>query len=257
LISTDAIGMGLNLSIKEIIFSEIKKFDGQVSRPLSSPEVKQISGRAGRFGIHDQGYVSALNENQLTFIEHQLNQEYTYEHKIYIFPSLDQILLLSSVIKTESMESLLQYFSENCIDPSKSLFSKNSYDQVLTIAKTLDNHYCKITLERKYGLLGIPVNFNAEYNLYYFNLWVNNIEQGKELDISKFVAYFNDSIKSRYSLKNKSILQKIEDCQKVIVMYKALALKFSSNEESTEVMRLIYNECDQLIFNFLIQTKGK
>lgn len=257
LISTDAIGMGLNLTIKEIIFSEVKKFDGQVSRPLSSPEVKQISGRAGRFGIHDQGYVSALNSNQLSFIEHQLNQEYVYEHKIYIFPSLDQILLLASVLNTQSMEILLQYFSENCIDPSKSIFSKNSYEQVLIIAKTLDGYFPKMTLERKYGLLGIPVNFNAENNLYFFSLWIQNIEQGKELDISKFSSYFNDAIKLKYSLKNKSILQKIEDCQKAIVMYKALSIKFPSNEDSNEVMRCIYNECDQMILQFLIQKKGK
>jgi len=50
LICTDAIGMGVNLPIKRIIFMDIKKFDGNEFRFLNSHEVKQIAGRAGRKG---------------------------------------------------------------------------------------------------------------------------------------------------------------------------------------------------------------
>ena len=56
-VSTDAIGMGLNLPIKRVIFMEGQKFDGYVKRPLKISEVKQIAGRAGRYGIFDIGYV--------------------------------------------------------------------------------------------------------------------------------------------------------------------------------------------------------
>jgi hypothetical protein len=48
LVATDAIGMGLNLAIRRIIFSTMTKFDGKSRRPLSISEVKQIGGRAGR-----------------------------------------------------------------------------------------------------------------------------------------------------------------------------------------------------------------
>lgn len=50
LICTDAIGMGVNLPIKRIIFMDIKKYDGNEFRFLNSHEVKQIAGRAGRKG---------------------------------------------------------------------------------------------------------------------------------------------------------------------------------------------------------------
>ena len=44
LVASDAIGMGLNLNISRIIFSTMKKFDGESTRELTVPEIKQISG---------------------------------------------------------------------------------------------------------------------------------------------------------------------------------------------------------------------
>lgn len=61
LVATDAIGMGLNLPIKRIIFTEDEKFDGVCVRDLLIPEIKQISGRAGRFGKYDVGIVCRSN----------------------------------------------------------------------------------------------------------------------------------------------------------------------------------------------------
>lgn len=67
-VATDAIGMGLNLPVRRIVFMQTDKFDGVSRRPLRIPEVKQIAGRAGRFGIYDKGCVSALGERELEYI---------------------------------------------------------------------------------------------------------------------------------------------------------------------------------------------
>jgi len=58
-VSTDAIGMGLNLPIRRIIFTETEKFDGIERRELKPEEVQQIAGRAGRYGMYDKGFVGA------------------------------------------------------------------------------------------------------------------------------------------------------------------------------------------------------
>lgn len=58
IVSTDAIGMGLNLPIRRIVFLENEKFDGTKRRTLTSQEVKQIAGRAGRKGLYNIGKVS-------------------------------------------------------------------------------------------------------------------------------------------------------------------------------------------------------
>lgn len=58
IVSTDAIGMGLNLPIRRIVFLENEKFDGTKRRLLTSQEVKQIAGRAGRKGLYNIGKVA-------------------------------------------------------------------------------------------------------------------------------------------------------------------------------------------------------
>ena len=67
-VATDAIGMGLNLPVRRIVFLQTDKFDGTSRRPLKTSEVKQIAGRAGRFGIYDRGYVTAMGEVELEYI---------------------------------------------------------------------------------------------------------------------------------------------------------------------------------------------
>jgi ATP-dependent RNA helicase SUPV3L1/SUV3 len=49
LVASDAIGMGLNLSIKRVVFSAVQKFDGVQEITVPIPQIKQIAGRAGRF----------------------------------------------------------------------------------------------------------------------------------------------------------------------------------------------------------------
>ena len=49
LVATDAIGMGLNLDISHVAFSNLIKFDGHRMRHLMPDELAQIAGRAGRF----------------------------------------------------------------------------------------------------------------------------------------------------------------------------------------------------------------
>ena len=48
LVATDAIGMGLNMDVNHIAFSDLVKFDGRMRRRLSPAEIGQIAGRAGR-----------------------------------------------------------------------------------------------------------------------------------------------------------------------------------------------------------------
>lgn len=60
LVATDAIGMGLNLPIRRVVFSTLAKWDGRQERPLTPAEVRQIGGRAGRYGQHEAGIVAVL-----------------------------------------------------------------------------------------------------------------------------------------------------------------------------------------------------
>ena len=49
LVATDAIGMGINMDLDNVYFSNLKKFDGKKLRKLNISEIGQIAGRAGRY----------------------------------------------------------------------------------------------------------------------------------------------------------------------------------------------------------------
>ena len=49
LVATDAIGMGINMDLDYVYFSNLKKFDGRKLRKLNLSEIGQIAGRAGRY----------------------------------------------------------------------------------------------------------------------------------------------------------------------------------------------------------------
>lgn len=72
-VATDAIGMGLNLPVKRIVFLENEKFDGKERRLLKADEIQQITGRAGRKGMHDIGYYTA--ENGMKYIRKNAEKE--------------------------------------------------------------------------------------------------------------------------------------------------------------------------------------
>jgi ATP-dependent RNA helicase SUPV3L1/SUV3 len=84
-VSTDAIGMGLNLPIHRIVFLETEKFDGNTVRDLNTSEIKQIAGRAGRMGMYEEGFVLASNNRNL--ISNALSRDVQPIQKAYLgFP---------------------------------------------------------------------------------------------------------------------------------------------------------------------------
>ncbi|VDB85174.1 unnamed protein product [Peniophora sp. CBMAI 1063] len=76
LVGSDALGMGLNLKIRRVIFTEVTKFSGGTSsmEPLTTSQIKQIGGRAGRFGLHggedeNVGVVTTLHKEDLPVVK--------------------------------------------------------------------------------------------------------------------------------------------------------------------------------------------
>ena len=126
LIATDAIGMGLNMDINEIYFSNLKKFDGKKTRRLNLIEMSQIAGRAGRYkndgGFGTTGDSEALNSDEIEKIEkHQLpdtkmiywrNSNLDFSKPESLISSLELKPNKKNLIKTNGSldESVLRFF---------------------------------------------------------------------------------------------------------------------------------------------------
>ena len=79
LVATDAIGMGINMDLDHVYFSNLKKFDGKKLRKLNLSEIGQIAGRAGRylndgcFGI--TGECKDINAEEVDLLENHKFEE--------------------------------------------------------------------------------------------------------------------------------------------------------------------------------------
>ena len=79
LVATDAIGMGINMDLDYVFFSNLKKFDGKKLRKLNLSEIGQIAGRAGRylndgsFGI--TGDCKEINAEEVNLLENHKFEE--------------------------------------------------------------------------------------------------------------------------------------------------------------------------------------
>jgi ATP-dependent RNA helicase SUPV3L1/SUV3 len=126
LIATDAIGMGLNMDINEIYFSNLKKFDGKKTRRLNLIEMSQIAGRAGRFkndgNFGTTGDCENLNSDEIEKIEkHQLpetkiiywrNSKLDFENPNKLIASLELKPIKNNLLRTNDSldESVLRHF---------------------------------------------------------------------------------------------------------------------------------------------------
>ncbi len=84
LVATDAIGMGINMDLDNVFFSNIKKFDGKKLRRLKLSEIGQIAGRAGRY-LNDGtfGITGECNEISPEEVELLENHKFDETHTIF------------------------------------------------------------------------------------------------------------------------------------------------------------------------------
>ena len=78
LVATDAIGMGINMDLENVYFSNLRKFDGKKLRKLNLSEIGQIAGRAGRY-LNDGSFGITGNCKEIKSEEIDLLENHKFE----------------------------------------------------------------------------------------------------------------------------------------------------------------------------------
>ena len=84
LVATDAIGMGINMDLENVFFSNLKKFDGRKLRRLNMSEIGQIAGRAGRY-LNDGNFGITGDCKEITAEEVGLLENHKFEEIKMLF----------------------------------------------------------------------------------------------------------------------------------------------------------------------------
>lgn len=179
LVATDAIGMGLNLPIRRVIFSHIHKFDGVASRMLNMTEVRQIAGRAGRFGIYETGYVNVLEDDERIHIEHMLNADDTAVLiKLPLNINTLQIEGIAARLHTRRIAEILIYHQER-IRLEHALFEMAPLDTQIAQALLVDEFAPDMSLKDKYIFVCAPISLNVAFEKDYYLLCLQSVAQSR------------------------------------------------------------------------------
>lgn len=216
LIATDAIAMGMNLPIKTLLFSKADKFDGITQRNLFPSEVHQISGRAGRFGLKEEGFVGALSDEVLSIVKKNFAKE---AHKITVpfrvMANLEHIKLVSSILEENSLSNILKFFVKNM--EFNGPFHATNLDDMLEAATIVDNY--DLDIATKYHLACAPLTLKSPYIITAYESYIVALEKHTP------VPYLPPALVGNFAQSSDELLR-AEDMVKEISLYLWLSYRF-------------------------------
>lgn len=158
LIATDAIGMGLNIpNLRRVVFSRLRKYDGIRHRPLSNAEIRQIAGRAGRFGFFDHGLCAVLDAGDQGYLERAI-AERPAAIRLQDYPLRPPRHEAIAWAKALDITSVVAFFerlgSETCFPAG---FTLCSLDDVIERGRAID--HLDLPLDQKVEYAYAPIEF--------------------------------------------------------------------------------------------------
>ena len=227
LIATDAIAMGLNLPIKTLLFARDNKFDGFQRRELTTSEILQISGRAGRYGMHESGYIGALDSPTLGTIKNKFKGKLKpIELPIDVMASLEHVLLIGEILETDNLYNILEFFAMNM--EFEGPFVAANIDSMMELAKIVDEY--NIDLKTKYHFACAPVSLVSPYLEKVYRKYIKFIEQNKSVPFSTLGKLPKKAV-------TYQALLNAEDRVKEVSLYLWLSFKFGDKFLDTELAK--------------------
>ncbi|CAM6091766.1 unnamed protein product [Calypogeia fissa] len=218
LIASDAVGMGLNLNIRRIIFSTLEKFDGTCTRSLTPVEIKQIAGRAGRFGsMFPNGEVTCLISEDLPLLHGSLSTPSIPLKAAGLLPAFDFFALYSTLHPDMTFAEILEDFMLKA-RLSPDYFMCNC-ESMMVVAEMIQN--LPLPLQDRFLFCICPVDIKDEISMGALVQFAS--EYAKEGSVSLQKIFTPGNIKLP---RTQGALIQLESFHKVLELYIWLSLRF-------------------------------
>jgi len=155
-ITTDCVGMGLNLPIENVVFTKTEKYDGENVTSITTMLTKQIAGRAGRYGIFEKGYYSGVSKSSHEFVCNEVPKKLKVDvHKpLYVLPPEKYVRILSEYY---NLSHILEAWADK-LSFEDSLFQTTGLENQIMIAKYLEKNYQNNMVDF-WRLIYCPIDF--------------------------------------------------------------------------------------------------
>lgn len=156
-VGTDAIAMGLNLPIERVVMTTVTKFNGYDEEELSAALAKQIAGRAGRFGVHEEGFVAGYDDETHQVMRSLLKEKVppVASAGFSVAPTLEHLHRIVSVTGEQSLAKLFKRFVHN-IDVPDGFFYPRITEEQTERALLLDT--LPLSVAEKFTLSMVPIS---------------------------------------------------------------------------------------------------
>ncbi|CAM8986133.1 unnamed protein product [Rhodiola kirilowii] len=245
LVASDAIGMGLNLNISRIIFSTMEKFDGEEIRNLTVSEIKQIAGRAGRYGSKfPVGEVTCLHESDLHLLHSALRSQSPILERAGIFPTYDLLSMFSRLHPRSGLLEILVHFHKHA--KLSSNYFMSDCEQMLKAAAVVD--VLPLELKKKYVFCISPVDMDDDISSKGFTQFAQNYAQS---GIVRLREIFTPGTLQFEVPKTQIELKELESIHKVLELYVWLSYRLDDAFPDRDVAASQKAMCSLLIEEFL------
>ncbi|SFB70927.1 helicase-related protein [Massilia yuzhufengensis] len=156
-VGTDALAMGLNMPIARIVMTTAVKYNGVEEEEISAALAKQIAGRAGRYGVHEEGFVAGYDDDTHEVMRSLMKEKIppVPATGFAVAPSLEQLHRISSVTGETSLVKLLRRFVHN-IDVPDGFFYPRITEEQNDRAEWLDT--LPLSVAEKFMLSLVPIS---------------------------------------------------------------------------------------------------
>uniref|UniRef100_A0A0E0DF25 ATP-dependent RNA helicase SUV3L, mitochondrial n=1 Tax=Oryza meridionalis TaxID=40149 RepID=A0A0E0DF25_9ORYZ len=219
LVASDAVGMGLNLNIRRVVFYSLAKYNGDRMVPVAASQVKQIAGRAGRRGsIYPDGLTTTFLLDDLDYLIQCLQQPFEEAKKVGLFPCFEQVESFASQFPDLTFNELLDKFRENCrVDSTYFMCHQESIKKVANMLERIQG----LSLKDRYNFCFAPVNIRDPKAMYHLLRFATNYSQSRRVSIAMGMP--------KGSAKNDTELLDLETKHQVLSMYLWLSHHFEED----------------------------
>ena len=238
-VGTDALAMGLNMPISRIVMTTAVKFNGIEEEEISAALARQIAGRAGRYGVHEEGFVAGYDDDTHEVMRSLLKEKVppVAASGFSVAPSIEHLHRISSVTGETSLVKLLKRFVHN-IDVPDGFFYPRITEEQSERAIWLDT--LTLSLAEKFMLSLVPVSTKVPTLQHAWEQWSHSLAKKK---ICKLQPQQEDAM-----FRN---LQEVEDACRLYSAYAWLSYRvpeyFPSIELAQELSRAASERVDSIL----------
>ncbi|KAJ2833630.1 RNA helicase [Coemansia furcata] len=238
LVASDAVGMGINLTINRVVFTSLSKWDGDVVRPISVSQTRQIGGRAGRHnsGV-DGGKVTTLVARDIEQLDKVMGLQPHQLRAAGLKPPAEVIEVFSRQFPRVPFSQLWSMFRD-IANVSDDYFLCNFRDQE-AIASAIG--HLGLSIKDMYQFIYAPINCNDEIVRDCMVVCATAVARKVECKADRAIRLPRSKPKSRKQLLS------FEQWHRAITMYLWLTFHFPETFTEYEEALVLKTQCEDII----------